>query len=211
MALFLYCLHLGCFCFPFFASVCCNLGSGHSSTFSVERGFSVLSINEPRLFGTYPSAAPEWPWDLQLWPQTWESPEAPQNQPKGGVCWLLFCDKLWQAVTGCGRPWQAMEGCWRSFQAVAGCGRPWQAVEGCGRLRKAVRGCGRLGLSFLSTDEGTEILEVHWGLLTGQWQNSFLIFGFWTWLSQSLCQIMSPYTVAQLPHFKQVKIYGPLH
>lgn len=53
------------------------------------------------------------------------------------------CGRLWQAVEGRGRPWQAV--------AVTGCGKPW----------KSMGGCGRLGLSFLSINEGTEILEVH--------------------------------------------------
>lgn len=64
--------------------------------------------------------------------------------------------RLWKA-------WKAMEDCGRLWQAVEGRGRPWQAVAvtGCGKPWKSMGGCGRLGLSFLSINEGTEILEVH--------------------------------------------------
>lgn len=54
-------------------------------------------------------------------------------------------------MAGCGRPWKDVEGH----------GRLWKAVAGCDRLWKALEDCGRLGLSFLSTNEGTEIPEVH--------------------------------------------------
>lgn len=92
-------------------------------------------------------------------------------------------------------------------QAMAGCGRPCQIEAGQGRLWQTVAGCGRLCAFLPFYNEYPEVLKVHWGPISGKWQDWFLISGLKLgWVR--VCQFRSSSKIFQLLHLPSPQFVG---